>query len=179
MGEGLNIAALKRETFLKGFSVSEDEIEKAKTGVYADTPENRKLNRVGQKYGVEKKDDKPAAKPKQKVEVDENGNKKPITKTLEEHASTTDTETLKKVLGKKGAKEELVSAAKKELDKRGVDVEKKSDMGMSKEQHAANIKNLNEAIEKLSGVETDEAKESLKDLIAQRNEQEQEILKFE
>jgi len=31
--------------------VSDGELEKAKSGVYADTPENRKLGRVGQKFG--------------------------------------------------------------------------------------------------------------------------------
>lgn len=41
-----------------------DMIEKAKSGVYADTPENRKLGRVGQQYGSKKQDDQPA-----KVEI--------------------------------------------------------------------------------------------------------------
>ena len=34
------------------------DIEKAKSGVYADTAENRKLGRVGQQYGSEKREDK-------------------------------------------------------------------------------------------------------------------------
>jgi len=34
--------------------VTEDFIEKSKSGVYTDTPENRKLGRVGQKFGNEK-----------------------------------------------------------------------------------------------------------------------------
>ncbi len=33
----------------------EDILEKARSGIYKDTPENRKLGRVGQKYGSEKK----------------------------------------------------------------------------------------------------------------------------
>lgn len=49
------------DNILKGFGsdTSEDSIEKARHGVYADTPENRKLNRVGREYGKSsKKEDK-------------------------------------------------------------------------------------------------------------------------
>jgi len=35
----------------------DNELQKARSGVYADTPENRKLSRVGQQYGGKKKDD--------------------------------------------------------------------------------------------------------------------------
>jgi len=208
----LNIGDDKRRNILKGF---EDEIEKSRSGVYANTPENKKLNRVGQKYGAEKKDgnevdskkvksaasseqtirarrvmDSDDSTPEQKakakefldnkkVELDENGKKKPITKTLEEHAATTDTETLKKVLESKDAKEELVSAAKKELEKRGVSMDKKSSMGMTKEEHAGHVKTFNEAIEKLSGVDTPEAKESAKSLTDQRNAHEKASYEFD
>ena len=58
----------------KGFSVEKvDELIKARTGVYKDTPENRKLGRVGQKYGVEKKegvDKKEEYKVGQEVDLD-------------------------------------------------------------------------------------------------------------
>jgi len=173
----LNIGENKRQNILKGF---EDDIEKSRSGVYANTPENKKLNRVGQKYGAEKKEDEPSEKKaERKPEVDENGKKKPITKTLEEHAATTDTETLKKVLETKGAKEELVSAAKKELEKRGVSMDKKSSMGMTKEEHAGHVKSFNEAIEKLSGVDTPEAKESAKSLTDQRNAHEKASSEFD
>jgi hypothetical protein len=42
---------------LKGFSEVDDILEKARSGVYADNAENRKLQRVGQKFGSEKKED--------------------------------------------------------------------------------------------------------------------------
>ena len=171
---GFNLAADKRQNILKGFG--NEDIEKSKSGVYADTPENRKLQRVGQKYGSEKKGDEPSEKKDRKPELDENGKKKPIAKTLEEHASTTDTETLKKVLAAEGTKEELVSAAKKELDKRGVNVDKKSSEGMTKEEHAANVKTLNEVIEKLSNVNSEEANKMMNEAIAQRNAQEKAML---
>lgn len=40
---------------LKAFGI-EDSIEKARAGTYENTPENRKLGRVGQKYGSKKED---------------------------------------------------------------------------------------------------------------------------
>jgi len=48
----------KSETELSFEEVQEDELEKAKSGIYADTPENRKLGRVGQKFGAEKSSEK-------------------------------------------------------------------------------------------------------------------------
>lgn len=47
------------KSFSDGFSMN-DELEKARHGVYADNAENRKLNRVGQEYGK-------AAQPKEKA----------------------------------------------------------------------------------------------------------------
>ena len=45
------------DTILKSFGVEDNsDIEKARSGIYDDTPENRKLGRVGQKYGNEKKE---------------------------------------------------------------------------------------------------------------------------
>lgn len=54
-----------RNNITKGFVNSEDclekaeenDLEKAKSGVYANTSENRKLGRVGQKYGNDPKED--------------------------------------------------------------------------------------------------------------------------
>lgn len=43
---------------LKSIDFEDDIFEKAKSGIYADTSENRKLGRVGQKYGNKKVDDK-------------------------------------------------------------------------------------------------------------------------
>lgn len=36
---------------------SEDNLEKARSGIYADNAENRRLNRVGQRYGSSKQDE--------------------------------------------------------------------------------------------------------------------------
>lgn len=50
------------------------DIEKARSGVYADNEENRKLNRVGQQYGGKKQEEPSKDKPKSKAE-DPKGNK--------------------------------------------------------------------------------------------------------
>ena len=44
------------------------EIEKARSGIYADTAENRKLNRVGQHYGGKKKEEEPKQERNRKEE---------------------------------------------------------------------------------------------------------------
>lgn len=44
------------------------DIEKARSGVYADTAENRKLHRVGQQYGGKKQEDEEHGKPKGKAD---------------------------------------------------------------------------------------------------------------
>ena len=50
------------------------DIEKARSGVYADNEENRKLHRVGQQYGGKKQEEPSKDKPKSKEE-DQKGNK--------------------------------------------------------------------------------------------------------
>ena len=50
-----------QENIEKAFSFGvnlNDEVEKARSGIYADTAENRKLNRVGQQYGGKKQVEK-------------------------------------------------------------------------------------------------------------------------
>lgn len=50
---------LVQERIQKSF---DDELEKARSGVYADTAENRKLGRVGQQYGGKKNEEEKGAK---------------------------------------------------------------------------------------------------------------------
>jgi len=67
MDKGFNIEILEQDSKLsfdeacciivKGHElglVSDEDLEKAKSGIYEDTPENRKLGRVGKKYGSKK-----------------------------------------------------------------------------------------------------------------------------
>jgi hypothetical protein len=56
------------ENIEKSFGI---DIEKARSGVYADTAENRKLNRVGQHYGGSKQEQPTAGQPRSKKQNDE------------------------------------------------------------------------------------------------------------
>lgn len=78
------------------------ELEKA---VYADTAQNRRLNRVGQEYHRGRK----------KKNMDDGGS----SKNLGFQASKTDTSTLKKVANSDKAPQAMKDAAKKELQNRG------------------------------------------------------------
>ena len=81
------------------------ELEKA---VYADTAQNRRLNRVGQEYHRGRK----------KKNMDD-GNDGGSSKNLGSQASKTDTSTLKKVANSDKAPQAMKDAAKKELQNRG------------------------------------------------------------
>lgn len=47
------------------------DIEKARSGVYQNTSENRRKHRVGQKYGAEKKEEKPEKTDSNKMSIEE------------------------------------------------------------------------------------------------------------
>lgn len=53
------------ENIAKAFGA---DIEKARHGIYADTPENRRLRRVGQEYGSKKSEEAPKGRPQAKQE---------------------------------------------------------------------------------------------------------------
>lgn len=55
------------KAFGSGVNLNE-EVEKARSGIYADTAENRKLARVGQQYGGKKQPEQPNSKTQQKKE---------------------------------------------------------------------------------------------------------------
>lgn len=75
----------------KSFGVenSEDNLEKARSGIYTDNAENRRLNRVGQKYGSSKKDEQT------------NTEKDKKDKSVDDYAKTTSTENLRKVFSQR------------------------------------------------------------------------------
>lgn len=100
------------EKGLKKVEEEEEDIEKARTGVYADTPENRRLKRVGKKYG--KPSNQEEQKPgKGKKEDDKDSQPK---QSIEEYAKNSSQEALENA--SKGKDEELRVAAKKELKRR-------------------------------------------------------------
>lgn len=71
----------RHNSVASGFS-----LQKARSGVYADTPENRSLNRVGQKYGNPGKEDEESDKRPAKKE---DPTKKKVAKTEEEKKPST------------------------------------------------------------------------------------------
>ncbi len=103
-----------------GFDLNE-ELEKARSGVYADTAENRRLNRVGQKYGSEKKEDEPKGQREKKQEEEGSG------KTVSEHAAGASDEALKRAAADDKASPEVKAAAEEEMKKRNSGNEEKSD----------------------------------------------------
>lgn len=110
----------------------EPDIQKARSGVYVDNAENRRLNRVGQQYGAPKKDDN---KSQQQKNVDKVGrdtsaavmrgevsDNEDGTSDLAKHAANTDTNILKKVAASEKADKALREAAVAELKNRGEEV---------------------------------------------------------
>ena len=119
--------AIVRERIMKSFGYAdtedfiqkgEDEVELIQKGeidydwelekaVYADTPQNRRLNRVGQEYHRSRKK-------KNMDDGNDGGSGK-----LSSQASKTDTSTLKKVANSDKAPQAMKDAAKKALQNRG------------------------------------------------------------
>lgn len=99
----------------------QDELEKARHGTYADTAENRRLNRVGQEYGHKAEEKQPSGQRTKKTEETSGAGGK----TVADHAANTDSKVLKKVVDDPNAKPELKEAAQAELKKRGEGESKK------------------------------------------------------
>lgn len=93
----------------------QDELEKARHGTYADTAENRRLNRVGQEYGHKAEEKQPSGQRTKKTEEASGAGGK----TVADHAADTDSKVLQKVIDDPKAKPELKEAAQAELKKRG------------------------------------------------------------
>ena len=92
----------------------EDLLEKAKSGVYADTSENRRLKRVGQQYGSKKEEEQGKSKTKgedKKKEINDYTDE-----DLADFAKESSDEELNRAAT--GANERLRVAAKKELERR-------------------------------------------------------------
>ena len=91
----------------------DNEIEKARHGTYADTAENRKLNRVGQEYGHKAQEQETSGKQPKGSGEDAGG------KDYSSHAQGASDEALKRAAADEKADKGVRAAAKKELEKRG------------------------------------------------------------
>lgn len=89
------------------------EIEKARHGTYADTAQNRRLNRVGQEYGHKAQEQEPSGKQSKGSGEDAGG------KDYSSHAQGASDEALKRAAADEKADKGVRDAAKKELEKRG------------------------------------------------------------
>ena len=99
----------RREAVASNIAKSfENDIEKARSGVYEDTPENRRLNRVGQQYGSKKKEEEPAGKSKSGGESG----------SYEHYAKQASDSALRRAAADDNAKPGVQEAAKKEIKRR-------------------------------------------------------------
>ena len=88
----------RRENIAKGFV--DNDFEKAKSGVYADTAENRRLGRVGQTFGTKKQGQKAHAE-QVSASLTREQKEKEYKKKFEEYKKTPDFDKEKKELAKK------------------------------------------------------------------------------
>lgn len=101
-----------QKSFGSGFDMN-DELEKARHGVYSDNATNRKLNRVGQEYGN-------AAKPKESTQKNSSSNNNgDQQKSHQKMASEASDKALKRASEDENADPKIRDIAKKELSKRG------------------------------------------------------------
>jgi 8-oxo-dGTP pyrophosphatase MutT (NUDIX family) len=120
-----------------------DVLEKARTGVYADTSENRKLKRVGQKYGIKGQQEQGGSKQNNVVDGDAKKEKKEVKEIpIEEHAKTASGSALE-TAAKEASDPEVRAAAHQELDRRSKEeaVQEEKDMKQSekKEEERDNV----------------------------------------
>lgn len=90
-----------------------DNVEKARHGVYGDTAQNRRLNRVGQEYGSKKKEEAPSSK-KQSSEKKEDGG----ANKLSQSAAKASDKALERASKDPKASAEVKASAKKEMENR-------------------------------------------------------------
>lgn len=114
-----NLGDLKRNQILKGF---QDDIEKARHGVYADNAQNRRLQRVGQEYGK-------AAQKKEETSEQSSASEEGV--SLQNHARSASEEALKKVANDPTADSQMRKVATQELERRGINIRSKNKAGAS------------------------------------------------
>ena len=114
-----NLGDLKRNQILKGF---QDDIEKARHGVYADNAQNRRLQRVGQEYGK-------AAQKKEETGEQSSASEEGV--SLQNHARSASEEALKKVANDPTADSQMRKVATQELERRGINIRSKNKAGTS------------------------------------------------
>ena len=116
--EGKSLMLLNIQQRLK--KAEDNDIEKARHGVYADNAENRAKQRVGQEYGQAAQPQEPGEKRQPKGSEEGGGD-------IKSYASNASDEALKRAAADKNAKPEVREAAKNELANRNGGNDKKSE----------------------------------------------------
>lgn len=109
-----------KENILKAFVSDEESIEKARHGIYANTSENQKLNRVGQEYGKKGEEKESTSDTKTKGDADKL--KSELSELKAQSKKNPDDEKLKTKIA---AKEEQLTRAAGVIRSEGADKEKK------------------------------------------------------
>ena len=104
-------------------------IEKSRSGVYANNPENERLHRVGQRYGSAKKEEEPTQKKENQTEPSKQKSNPQVEQKLKKYAKETPTDQLQKFIS--STKNEVAKLhAENEMKSRKGELEKKkADLG--------------------------------------------------
>lgn len=116
-----------------------DNVEKARHGVYGDTAQNRKLNRVGQEYGSKKKEEAPSDKKQSSEKTEDSGSNK-----LSQSAAKASDKALERASKDPKASAEVKASAKKEMENRKTSGESKKGVNSAEKELTSLLDPLND-----------------------------------
>lgn len=116
-----------------------DNVEKARHGVYGDTAQNRKLNRVGQEYGSKKKEEAPSDKKQSSEKTEDGGSNK-----LSQSAAKASDKALERASKDPKASAEVKASAKKEMENRKTSGESKKGVNSAEKELTSLLDPLND-----------------------------------
>jgi hypothetical protein len=116
-----------------------DNVEKARHGVYGDTAQNRRLNRVGQEYGSKKKEEAPSGKKQSSEKKEDGGSNK-----LSQSAAKASDKALERASKDPKASAEVKASAKKEMENRKASGESKKGVNSAEKELTSLLDPLND-----------------------------------
>ena len=116
-----------------------DNVEKARHGVYGDTAQNRRLNRVGQEYGSKKKEEAPSGKKQSSEKTEDGGSNK-----LSQSAAKASDKALERASKDPKASAEVKASAKKEMENRKASGESKKGVNSAEKELTSLLDPLND-----------------------------------
>lgn len=116
-----------------------DNVEKARHGVYGDTAQNRRLNRVGQEYGSKKKEEAPSGKKQSSEKEEDSGSNK-----LSQSAAKASDKALERASKDPKASAEVKASAKKEMENRKSSGESKKGVNSAEKELTSLLDPLND-----------------------------------